>query len=96
MEYPVDTQDAQDKISIGRLTQGLVSNQGYQKLLKPFLADLLKKADDKCHDYKIRADRGKDAVVEYCTIKVIMDFISENIENMEHAIEYCRENNINI
>jgi len=96
VEYPVDAQDAKEKIGLGRLIQGLEHNQGYSKLFKPFLMDLLEKADAKCHDYKIRADRGKEAVVEYNTVKVVMDFCDGIIENMKVAEEYCKDNDIQV
>ena len=94
MEYPVDEQDAREKVGLGRLIQGMHHNQGYTKLFHPFLLDLLDKADTKCHDYKIRTDRGMEAVVEYNTIKVILDFCGDIIENMKNAQEYLDDNNI--
>jgi len=94
MEYPVDEQDAREKIEKGRLIQGLKDNQGYKKLLQPFLFDIFKKADKKCHDIKLREDRGKYAIAEYCVIESIMKFLNEHIENMGYSVEYFKDNNI--
>jgi len=94
MEYPVDAQDAREKLAKGRLIKGLMGSKGYVDLLKPFLLSSLEKADKKCHDIKLREDRGKHAIVEYNTIKNIVDFLQEHIENMEHSAEYLKDHNI--
>ncbi len=96
MEFPIDEQDAREKVTKGRLIQGLHANQGYKQLLKPFLADALEKADKKCHDIKLREDRGKYAIAEYNAIKNILNFLDENIENMKSSVEYLKDNNISI
>ncbi len=96
MEIPLDEQDARDKVGKGRLIQGLHANQGYKQLLKPFLAKMLEAADKKCHDIKLREDRGKYAIAEYNAVKSIVDFLCENVDNMKSSLEYLKEQNIDI
>lgn len=96
MEYPISPEDARDKLAVGRLFQGLQHNECYKQLFKPYLDRMLEEADRKCHDYKIRADRGREAVIEYNTIKQILNFVVDGLENMKHATDYCKDNNISL
>lgn len=94
MTEPLNEEDARDKITTGSLIKRMVNSTGYIEVYKPFLMKLLNDADAKCHDFKLREDRGKYAVVEYNTIKKVLAICDEHIENMKSAMEYCRDNNI--
>ena len=94
MEYPMGAEDALEKIALGRMVHLLQNNEGYTKLFKPILIQMLEDADAECHDYTVRVDRGKEAVVKYNTVKAILDICTDGLENMKEAMEYCRKNDI--
>ena len=86
--------DMLEKIAIGREFSHTYRSRGFQEILMPRIKAMLEKADKECHDFRLREDRGKYAIVKYNTIKKVMDLFDEIISDMEDAIEYCDDHNI--
>lgn len=85
-----------EKIALGREFQITYGTTGFQKVYLGHLKAMLESADKKCHDFKLREDRGKYAIVEYNTIQKIMNISKDIIQDFENAINYCEIHNIEI
>jgi len=96
MEYPISEQDAREQIQEGQLIQAMMNTKGYTKVFKKILMSMLQDADKKCHDFRLREDRGKYAIVRYNTIEEIVSICDVYIENMVNALQYCKDNDIAI
>ena len=94
MQLPVNEQEAHEQIHQGRLIQVMMNTPGYTTVFKKILNGMLNDADKKCHSFKLREDRGKYAIIRYNTIEEIISICDTYIENMEGAIQYCKDEGI--
>lgn len=92
----MDRQLALELITRGREFHTAYRTDGFQRIYLGHLQSMLQAADKKCHDFKLREDRGKYAIVEYNTIKKIIDLGDQIIKDMENALDYCEKHNIKI
>ena len=95
MQLPINEQDAREMIQQGHQIQVMMGTLGYTKVFKTILDGMLHDADKGCHNFKLREDRGKYAVIRYNTIEEILSICDTYIENMEGAIQYLKEEGIN-
>ena len=92
----MDRKAAEIAIIQGREFDIMFRSKGFQQILLPRLKQFLIDADKKCHDFKLRNDYGKYAVVEYNTLKKVMDLFDNIYKEMDRGLEYCRNHNINV
>jgi hypothetical protein len=89
-------EDAIEKIRMGQVFYSTFKSEGFQQIFLGHLKAMLEKADKECHDFRLREDRGKYAIVKYNTLKKVIDLGDEIIRDMEDALDYCEDHNIKI
>jgi len=92
----MNKEDLYEQITAGREFATTLNSPGFQQILMPRLKALLEKADKDCHNFRLREDRGKYAIVKYNTIKDIMKLFDDIVTDMERALDYCEKHNIKI
>jgi hypothetical protein len=92
----MDRKQAELQVMRGREFYHTYTTKGFQEIFIPRLKILLEKADQKCHDLKLRADYGKAAIVEYNTLARIFKLFEDIQKDAEQGREYLRSKGINI